>query len=448
MSEQNVTAPRMRPAVLRVLGSAETWVPLTILFARVFGAVLGLVLSLVMARVMGPHEMGRALTAMSLAMILPIFASGSCEIGASRFLTQALYRDENARAAGFVRMTWQVAAICVPIVIVVGVLLCLRISPENARTAFLIAVVSAALMGVLRIGSAHAMGFSRVIVATLPGTFLRPLMLLMFFGLYLLIWSETPSATVVLACFLLSAIVNLALQQLLLMRNYRALKGVTRDMSERRGWVTYGLQMGATMLFIEYSKEVTVLFSSFSLTPADVASLSVALSFVGFVRFGVVAVNQSITPNLSRSIAAGDDNRLLEIVDRAALMKLVPAVGGLLLFGLFGHQLLRLYNAGFEQSWWLLLLLMADPLCLAIFGPAANVLSLTGQQRRLMKVGLVMLVVLAALVVLGGYGFGLVGAAIGATVAWTGFYALLTLLVWREKRVNLTLLGTLKRKLR
>ncbi len=82
-----------RAAIWRRIARTGVLVPLTILSARVLGAVLGLVLSLLMVRVMGAHEMGRALTAMSLAMLLPILATASCEAGAALFLTQALYRE-------------------------------------------------------------------------------------------------------------------------------------------------------------------------------------------------------------------------------------------------------------------------------------------------------------------------------------------------------------------
>jgi Na+-driven multidrug efflux pump len=216
-------------------------------------------------------------------------------------------------------------------------------------------------------------------------------------------------APVVLACFFLSAVVNLGLQQALLAPEYRRLADAGRDMSERRSWISYGLQMGATMLFIEYSKEITVLFSSLSLQPTDIARLSVALSFVGFARFAVIAVNQSITPDLSRSIAANDNGRLLDIVDRSSLMKITAALAGLVLFTLFGRQLLGLYDDEFAKAWWLL-------------------------------------PVLAGLVFLGGKLAGLPGAATGATIGWVSFYGILSWLVWRERGVNLTLPGTLARR--
>ncbi|MTH35696.1 hypothetical protein GL279_13905 [Paracoccus limosus] len=448
MTDQNLDhSPVAKAGLLQRLLRRGAVRPLIILAARVFGAVLGLVLSLMMARVMGAHEMGRALTAMSLAMILPILASGSCEIGASRFITQALFRHETARAAGFIGMNWQVAAICIPLVIAIGLTgIMLTMPAGHDRLALGIAIVSGALMGLLRIGSAHAMGFSRVIVATLPGTFLRPLMLVLFLGLYVLVSATPPTAPVVLACFFLSAVVNLGLQQALLAPEYRRLADAGRDMSESRSWISYGLQMGATMLFIEYSKEITVLFSSLSLQPTDIARLSVALSFVGFARFAVIAVNQSITPDLSRSIAANDNGRLLDIVDRSSLMKITAALAGLVLFTLFGRQLLGLYDDEFAKAWWLLPVLMVDPLCLAVLGPSSNVLSLTGQQRVLMLVALVMVPVLAGLVFLGGKLAGLPGAATGATIGWVSFYGILSWLVWRERGVNLTLPGTLARR--
>lgn len=434
-----------RAAIWRRIARTGVLVPLTILSARVLGAVLGLVLSLLMVRVMGAHEMGRALTAMSLAMLLPILATASCEAGAARFLTQALYREEPGRAAGFIRMTWQVAGICIPVVIAIGAAAILLRGGGRDGLVFLLAVLSVAFMGPLRIGSAHAMGFSRVIVATLPGTFLRPLMLLAFLTLFLLVSPTAPTASVVLACFLLSAAANLALQQLLLRQDYRRLAGVSRDLGPRRDWIAYGLQIGAALLFIEYSKDITVLFASLSLVPSDVARLSVALSFVGFARFAVIAVNQSVTPELSRRIAAGDDAHLLKIVDRSNLMKIVAALAGLVAFWAVGPALLGLYDADFARAWWLLPVLMADPVCLAIFGPSSNVLSLSGHQRVLMTVSLVMVPVLMALVASGGYLFGLGGAAVGATLAWAVFYGVLSLLVWRARGVNLTLFGSFVR---
>lgn len=420
---------------------------LSILAARILGAGLGLAVSLLMARAMPLDQMGSALTAMSVATLLPILASGSLEIGATRFLTQALHGGRQAEAAGFVAFTWRAAMIGVPTLAIVGGAVALLAAPAGQGIAFALALVAAAVLGIVRVGAAHAAGFARVVLATVPNSLVRPALLLALLALSLA--SGVPAtATTVLGSFLVAALGTLLFQQLMLAPSYRTLRGITPDRSPSRAWLAYGLQMGATMMFIEYSKEITVLLSATRLQPDQVAMLSVALSFVGFARFGIVAVNQSVVPDLSRALGQNDVARLVAVVDRSNWMRLGVAGASLLGFGLLADDLMGFYSPAFVAAAPVLHILMWEPVLMAILGPSQNVLSLSGHQRVLLGASLVMVPVLAGLVTIGAQSGGVMGAGLGATLGWALYFAFLARRLQRQLNLDLTLLGTVRRQMR
>lgn len=420
----------------------------TVMGARVFGAMLGLLFTVLLARLMTPAEMGRAMTAMSLGLLLPIIATGSAEAGSARFVTQALQRQDLAAARGFLRMNWQVAAICAPLLLAVGTIFVLTFRGDVQPETLLLAILGASILGLVRIGSAHAMGFSRVILATLPQTFLRQLLMLVLVGGFWLTTRQSPTASGIMVAFVLSAMIIVVIQQLALRKSYALVKMTAHDSAARRPWLQYGLQMGAALLFVEYGKDITILCSALSLQPDDVARLSVALSLVGFARFGLVAVNQTTTPDMSRALASGDMARLIAITDHSNLSKVGVALVALLVFVLFGKTILGVYNDHFASVWWLLPILMSETLAMALLGPSSNVLSLSGNQRILMWVSVALVPFLACFVAVGAAVAGLGGAAFGAMLAWVAFHTTLALAMRRRMGLNLTFGGTLSRMMR
>ena len=104
------------------------------------------------------------------------------------------------------------------------------------------------------------------------------------------------------------------------------------DFSDYREWTKFGLQLGITLLFVQFSRDLTLVISSLSLSSENIAVLGIATAIVTFAKFYVVAINQSLAPKISQAVAR---NKIDEIQKKIAItnhLKFWPMVVVLIVF--------------------------------------------------------------------------------------------------------------------
>jgi len=105
--------------------------------------------------------MGVALTCMSAAPVAAIFITGSTESGCVRFIIAYLQRGDTEKARGMVQFN-RLTTVCIALLLMV-VLFAWQlwsISTERELSlVFLLTAITAALLGWLRLGAAHAMAW-------------------------------------------------------------------------------------------------------------------------------------------------------------------------------------------------------------------------------------------------------------------------------------------------
>ncbi len=427
------------------LFSAATVVTIALQVAcRLGGATAAILLNLVMARTMQPGEVGHALSAISAGMLGALLASGGIEAAAVRFLPSYLAHDEAGRVRGYLRFG-TAQALGLGLIVGGGALAALIVLARRDPTYWplAIAVPGAALLGLGRVLSSQSLGFGRPLAATFPVQLVRPASLVLAV-LALSLVVGAPSAEAVLVCFVLSVAIGVGLQALLTLPLYRSVPKVKADYAPWRAWVGIGLQLGAGAIFLEFGRDLAITVSSLSLSAADVAKFAIAVRIVGFVKFGLTAVNQNFMPALSAAMARSETvavERLIAISNHLKLWPLLLCFGALVYLG---PHLLRLFGPEYVDAAPLLLILMGEPLLMAIFGPASSVLAFSKHYTVFLSTTFAATCLLVAGVVVGGHYAGPTGAAWAVVVAWGFWCALLAAFARRRLGIDLTIFGSIR----
>lgn len=407
-----------RPAPLR---PARLFRHSALLFAgRLAGAGAGVLTLWQVTRALGPEDYARVSVGLSLAMLLSVLCTATVEAGSVRFMVRYRQEDDLPRLAGYVHFTRRVALWGGGLTVALALLLIPRVAPPALAPVLVWAALTAPVLGMIRMQAGHLMGSGRALAAALPRTCLRPLLFCagISLGLGLL---PAPQPAHVLMILAATALGVLALQWGLL----RPLRAELRQEPERhdaRGdWLRTGMILGANVLFIEYATAVAVLAASFVLPPTDLARFDVALRLVGFLRFGQVAGHQVLMPALSQAIAAGDHASGARLLRQAALFRLLVCVLGALAMVLIAPLLLGAFGDGFAGAEPLVLILLAEPVLMTVFGPGAALVSLSRNPAPMLKVLALTLAVLIPLTLIAGHLWGATGAALaylGARSLW------------------------------
>ena len=418
-------------------------VPVMLVGLRTTGAVAAFLTSLILANTMDQAEMGRALAILSLVVLAAILPSGGMEASVVRFVAKYREANEPAKSKGILKVTrliWLWASLI--LLLVAGVSFFLLDTDKFALV--ILFVSSVCLLSGLRVGATHAMAFGRVVRSQVPLIFLRQtgflfvIFLLWLFGVQL-------TVPLILMAFFCAVLISFLIQCVLLRNISSSLGESSTDVSDWREWFFYGLQMAPTLTFVQFSRDLILVVAAWSLAAENVAILAVTTAVVGFVKFGVVAINQSITPKLAKLLEAGKLSDVSRLVDQSNHMKFWPV---LIAFGALvfvGPSILALFGPDFLVGAPILLIFMLEPLALASFGPAGQIISLSGDQRFLLPSALITIASMVVFVTVGALLFGLAGAALGACLTWWVWAALLAKRVRKMSGLDITMYTTLRK---
>jgi len=420
-------------------------VPATLVGLRISGAAAAFLVSLMLARNMAPSEMGQSMVLMSLAILLGTAASLGIEAGAVRFVAKYKQAGMLHKARGFIWLNKRIVTVFGPVVFFSAAgFFWVRAAWDQSLPdiALMVALITACATGFLRVGAAHALAFGKVVASLAPSTFIRQVFLLTALALYIWIVGQ-PKALHVITFFLLGNIFAALTQWIWCRGMANGIAGPDRDISDWPEWLRFGASMAPALLFVQYARDLTLIFSAWGLRSEDVAVLGIVTALVAFVKFGVAAINQSITAKMAKLIAEDRDTELRELINTSNHMKIWPVLICFALFALFGEAILGVFGEPFRGHANLLLILMLEPLALAFFGPGGQYISLSGRQRALLPAALVAIIFMMVAINLGIWAYGLTGAALGVAVTWIAWSAYLAFYVRAQTGMGLTLITSL-----
>lgn len=265
---------------------------------------------------------------------------------------------------------------------------------------------------------------------------LRPLLILAFMALALLVGYPPSAETAILAA--IAATYATTLYQLLTTtrRIDRRLPAGPR-ITEFRLWITVSLPIFLVEGFFFLLTNADVLMVGFFLDPHDVAVYYAAAKVLALVHFVYFAVKAGVAPQFAQLMQKGESKDLASFARMTVSWTFWPSLGlGLVLLAA-GKPLLSLFGPGFDEGYTLLFLLVPGVLARAAVGPAESLLTMTGYQNACAAIYSAALALNIGLNVLLIPEFGIWGAAL-ATAAATLFEAgALALTVWRKHRISM-----------
>jgi O-antigen/teichoic acid export membrane protein len=295
----------------------------------------------------------------------------------------------------------------------------------------------------LRVGAAHALAFGKVVASLAPSTFIRQVFFLAALALYISLIGR-PTALQVISLFLFGNVFAILVQWFWCRGITSSIDGPGRDVSDWGKWLRFGVSMAPALLFVQYARDLTLIFSAWGLRSEDVAVLGIVTALVAFVKFAVAAINQSITAKMAKLIVEDRQAELAELINTSNHMKLWPVLICFGIFAVFGEAILSIFGEPFDDHSNLLLILMLEPLALAFFGPGGQYISLSGRQRALLPAALVAIGFMMVAINAGIWAFGLPGAAFGVAVTWIAWSSYLAFYVRKQAGIDLTFITSLK----
>jgi O-antigen/teichoic acid export membrane protein len=187
--------------------------------------------------------------------------------------------------------------------------------------------------------------------------------------------------------------------------------------------------------------------AAFSLHPAEIAKLAIVLRLVGFLSFGLGAVNMAISPKLAIAFARNDIVTREKLLTISTHLKLWPGVIIAAALVLFGELILSIFGAAYVTAAPALNWLIFIPLLMALLGPNELILNITGFQKYIFISATVSIIVAIIVIPIAGKYYGLVGVAIAAVVSFGVWEFLIYFYVRMLLGVDASLIGSVRRPL-
>jgi O-antigen/teichoic acid export membrane protein len=303
-----------------------------------------------------------------------------------------------------------------------------------------IGLLSLPLSAIGRVSQSTLMGLGNVVVAQLPELLLRPTVFLVLAAMAALTVGLDAQGALWLQ--LGAVAVGVALSLRLLSRSFPTAARGVRPAYLPGEWLGSSLELA----FLSGAAVVNAQTGTFLLGalrgPEDAGLYAVATRGALLISFGLLAVNTALAPAAARMWAAGDIRGLQRVVtvsSRAALLFSLPVA---LVFIVWGRTVLQIaFGPEYGRAGAALAILSIGQLVNAGIGSVGTLLIMTGHQREA-AAGILIGAVLNVLVGLALVPtFGVVGAAVAATVSIAVWNILLAAASIRRVGVHPTAFG-------
>lgn len=393
----------------------------SLLAGHLGGNILTLIYTLVLARICTPAEFGLVMSGFAWAMIMSIALTLNLESGAIRFLVGYRAHQQDALAAGFVVYSQRVVGIISSLLLTAlaaAVFVGLIETSEQESVIFTIAAICAPVVAFTRVYGRQATALGHILRGGLPVMLVRPAVLCV---LLVSVWLAglRPDPVAIMVMILVSFVFAAGVQIAVLRRIFSFAKHPPKlDFTPARQWHETGAMMAPLLVLRDNLKHAIVTAAALVLDQTEVGLVALALSLMSLIYFSVKAVDISLSPQLARSLQAGQKARSTHLIGVAAKLKIPALLLGVVGVAILGDWGLRLFGPAYSQAYVPLIILMLFPAADVWLGPAQVVLNVTGHQRYVFVIAGLSTAFLVAGVVIGGWIAGPSGACMGAALSY------------------------------
>ncbi len=279
-----------------------------------------------------------------------------------------------------------------------------------------LAAVCLPMLAVTEISEGLSRAFSWANLSLWPTFIVRPLLILLFMWLAILLGRPADAITAMGAVIVATYVTTFGHTIALNRKLKRAVAPGPRTYSSF-AWIAVSLPIFMVDGFFNLLTNVDVIIVGYLMPPESVAVYYAAVKTMALVHFVYFAVRAGAAQRFAGYHAAGDRSRLEAFVRDTLHWTFWPSLAMAAVLVVFGWPMLRLFGPSFVAGYPLLFIFIAGLLVRATVGPAESLLSMANQQGIAAIVYLGTFILNVALNFLLIPHFGLTGAACATAIA-------------------------------
>lgn len=393
---------------------------------KVVNAALAILVSVLLARWLGKDGYGIfafAIAVMNMA-VMPI------RLGLPALLVREVSRYRSRQdwrlMRGMIRRSNQLVVIVSAVVIIVAALVLLsnrdRMPPKQLHAHLMtLAIMPLAALASLRL--ATLMGLKRVIQGQAPELMVQPALTVIL----LLVARQfiSPAPSVALAIVLIATSTAFAIGAIMLRMAIPDEVSQSACNYDDRRWLTSLVPFSLTALVSSFGGQVDIVLLGFLSDNSEVATYRVALALGMMVIFALSAVRVVLAPHIAHLHEIGDRARLQAIITKATWAITAVALPSVVVIAVFGETILvTLYGVEFRSVYFPLLILCAGQLFRATTGTVGMLLNMTGNERHVMTISILSVLLNLTLhsILIPRYGAAGAAVATAVTIVFTNSY--------------------------
>ncbi len=418
-------------------------------FARLAGAGVGILLQIVIARHYGAQSLGIYYQALSLAAIFSVFIS----VGYPWIVAPIVAAKEADNSPELLsNFLTQASRETVAISLLLGIPAALAIWYSgyfgvDERLALLVGLLTAPVYVVMRMMGGIANALKHFQLANLPELLLRPTLILTVVSFAVIFQFRLGAVSIVT----INLIVSIALATYMASALGGSLNfsfgrdsahGQSREDKSRLRKLA--VPMIFSTLFINMFADLDILIVSMILPTSETGIFGVCMKIAALLVFAVQVTHQILLRDASDAHRTSDRIKMQDIIGKANRIALASSIVSFLVILLFGKLLLGIFGPEFLAGYFCLLGLTLAQFVRAAFGPAIQVLMITGHQRAGIPVYVASLFVLVIcnMVLVPSYGYE--GAAIAVIITTLFWSVWLNHLVKKKTGYGISIFSTEK----
>ena len=356
-------------------------------FARIAGAGVGILLQIVIARYYDSETLGIYYQALSLAAILSVFMS----IGYPWIVAPIVAANEADNSLGelpdFLALAFR-DAVAISFLLGLPVAVMIWYSGyfgADERLALLVGLVTAPIYVVMRMMGGIANALKLFQLANLPELFLRPLLMLVLVSLAIIYPLHLASASIVTINLIVSIALATYMANVLVGTGRLSVPGIVKRKppsgAEKSRLRKLAVPMIFSTLFINMFADLDILIVGMILPANETGVFGVCMKIAALLVFAVQIAHQILLRDASDAHRASDHAKMRELIQKANRFAIASSFFSFLAMLLFGEMLLGVFGSEFQAGYYCLLGLSLAQFVRAAFGPAIQILMISGHQR-------------------------------------------------------------------
>ena len=416
-------------------------------FARMAGAGVGIVLQIVIARYYGAQSLGIYYQALSLAAIFSVFIS----VGYP-WIVAPIVAAKEADNSPEVLSNFLVQAFkeTVAISILSGVPVALAIWYSGyfdtyERLALLVGLLTAPVYVVMRMMGGIANALKHFQLANLPELLLRPVLILAAVSFAVIFQLHLGAVSIVTINLIVSIVLATYMAGALGgSLNFSSITNSSHSHSpaERTRLRKLAVPMIFSTLFINMFADLDILIVSLILPTSETGIFGVCMKIAALLVFAVQVTHQILLRDAADAHRTSDKTKMQNIIGKANRIAFASSILSFLAVLFFGKMLLGIFGPEFRTGYFCLLGLSLAQFVRAAFGPAIQLLMITGHQRAGIPVYIssLLILVICNMILVPTYGYE--GAAVAVIITTLFWSVWLNHLVNQKTRYQISIFST------